>query len=561
MVEDPIIRTCKPWHAAFAASALILFGSAAEASVDERALLEAYAKARAAGSLGEYEEAARSYAAALALAPDNEALAARALSQAIAAGNQALGLRAARILEAKNQLAPDARLLLLTEALRTKDWKAANLHIAAIGKDEVFAFMTPVLRAWVAHGSKRGDPLAIIAQASADQLSAGYAAEHRPLLLIARGKSEQGANELLAILGNSGGRSLRLRLAGAATLAEQGKRTQAMRLLEGQAPPLVSARALLADGKPIPGAIATAPQGVAEFLVRIASDLHAQKVDALALSFARLASFLGPDNSETWIAVSQLLAAKNQHDEALAVLAMVQPRDPMAAGIADLRIRLLLASGKKEAALREAEAAASGPGAGVADLTGLGDLYSELKRPADAARSYRAALELLKQGKPGPSEWTLWLQTGGALEQAGNWPEAKAALQNAYKLAPEQPLVLNYLGYAQLERRENIEEAMALITKASTLQPDSAEITDSLGWAHYLRGNVPTAIELLEKAVSARPADVEINEHLGDAYYAAGRRYEARYAWQAALLHAEGEDAARLSAKVQTGLTPKLASP
>jgi Flp pilus assembly protein TadD len=95
---------------------------------------------------------------------------------------------------------------------------------------------------------------------------------------------------------------------------------------------------------------------------------------------------------------------------------------------------------------------------------------------------------------------------------------------------------------------------MALVMQASRLQPDSAEITDSLGWAHYMRGNLPAAIQLLEKAVAGRPADVEINEHLGDAYYSAGRRYEARYAWRAALLHAEEEDAARLLAKIEVGL-------
>ena len=92
-------------------------------------------------------------------------------------------------------------------------------------------------------------------------------------------------------------------------------------------------------------------------------------------------------------------------------------------------------------------------------------------------------------------------------------------------------------------------------------QPDSPEITDSLGWAHYLRGNLNGAIPLLEQAAKARPGDVEINEHLGDAYYSAGRRYEARYAWRAALVTAEGKDAERLRAKIGTGLTPQLASP
>jgi Flp pilus assembly protein TadD len=312
---------------------------------------------------------------------------------------------------------------------------------------------------------------------------------------------------------------------------------------------------LLESGNPIPGAIVDASSGIAEFLVRIAIDLKAQNVDRLALVYARLATFLAPENSETWLVTSQLLADEEQFPDALAVLANIRADDPFAPGAQDNRIRLLAASGKKDEALAEARAAAARAGAGVADWARLGDIFSELDRNEEAAGAYGRALEVRKTADaPGHPEWTLWLLQGGALERAGKWPEGKSALEQAYRLAPDQPVVLNYLGYAQLERGENVEAAMALVAQASKLQPDSAEITDSLGWAHYMRGNLPAAIPLLEKAVAGRPADVEINEHLGDAYYSAGRRFEARYAWRAALLHAEKEDAARLTQKIETGL-------
>ena len=103
---------------------------------------------------------------------------------------------------------------------------------------------------------------------------------------------------------------------------------------------------------------------------------------------------------------------------------------------------------------------------------------------------------------------------------------------------------------------------MRLVAEASRLQPDSAEITDSLGWAHYVRGDYPKAIELLERAARGEPSDAAINEHLGDAYYSAGRRYEARYAWQAALVYAEDDDASkRIRSKLDLGLRPELAAP
>ncbi|HEX8533084.1 MAG TPA: tetratricopeptide repeat protein [Allosphingosinicella sp.] len=544
-----------------AAAAIFLWGATgAQASTDDRALLSAWAKARAADTAGAAGEAAQSYAAALALSPDNEVLAVRALSQAMSAGDRQLAVRAARILERKGQLAPDASLLLLGEALQAKDWKTAGTYVDHVQKDQIFAFMAPVLRAWVAFGSGKGDPLALLGVAASDQLAAGYAAEHRPLLLLADGKTEQGIRELTPVLESAGARAPRLRLAAAATIRKRDRKA-ALALLQGRGEVFEAARKQIEDRKRLPGAVDSAAAGVAHFLVRLSLDLNTQEVADVALTYARLATFLAPDNAEGWQVASSLLAAQERWDEAIALLDRIPPQDPVYPLLADRRIRLLSGSGKGEAALALAKAAAEAPSADAADWSRLGEVYSDLKRHEEAAAAYDRALELAKGGKPGQPEWTLWLMKGAALQQADKWPEAKAAFETANKLQPNQPLVLNFLGYGQLERRENVEEAMRLVAEASRLEPDSAEITDSLGWAHYLRGNLGSAIPLLEKAAAARPADAEINEHLGDAYYSAGRRYEARYAWKAALLNAEGKSAERLKAKIGTGLTPQLASP
>jgi Flp pilus assembly protein TadD len=122
-------------------------------------------------------------------------------------------------------------------------------------------------------------------------------------------------------------------------------------------------------------------------------------------------------------------------------------------------------------------------------------------------------------------------------------------------------LLLNFLGYAELERGENLDGAEAMITKASELAPDDASITDSLGWAQLRRGKVDEAISTLQDAAEKDPGQAEIQEHLGDALYRSGRRYEARFAWRAALVTAEDEIAARVKAKLATGLTPANAAP
>lgn len=538
------------------AAALVVLPGAAHAARDDLAMLSAYAQARGASSAS---ESARGFAAMLGLLPDDESVALGAWGQAMVAGDRPLAIQAARSLANGKVISPDVRMLLLSEAIETRNWVAAGEQIDRISEDRIFAFAVPVLRAWVAVGSGKGDALRLLEPGKDNPLGASYAEEHRPFILLALGRKAEGLAALGNVVKDGSARAQRLRIGAAASLARQGDRTGARALLQDGDGPIAAARALVEKRKPLPGALDSVPAGIAEFMVRLALDLHRQNVTPLGLSFARLSTFLAPDNSETWLVTSELLAAMDQHGEALKVLANVPEFDPFAGTADDSRIRMLMATGAKDRALALAEAAAAKPAPSVADWTRLGDLYGALDRLADAAEAYGKAI--VGARAQGQAEWALHLLRGGTLERLGRWGEAKAELETAYKLAPQQAIVLNYLGYAQLERRQNLDEAMRLIAEASKLEPDSPEITDSLGWAHYVRGDVAAAIPLLERAVAGDPTDPAINEHLGDAYFSAGRRYEARYAWEAALLSAEGDAATRLRAKIGQGLTPGLASP
>ena len=505
------------------------------------------------------DRATAGFGAALAAAPDNELIAGQALAHAVTAGNWDLALTAARVLERRNALLPDARFLLLAEALRTRDWRAARAQIDAVEREQIFAFTVPVLRAWLAFGSREGDPLAALDAAGSQGVAAGYAAEHRALLLLAMDRPDA-SGELLRAARSAGARGSRLRIAGAAFLAGRGRREAALSLLEGNGPSIAAARNLIENDRPVPGAIAGVETGTAEALVRLALDLHGQDLSALGATFARVATRLAPDNSEAWMVAAELLARQERHQLAVGLLGNVGADDPFLATAREQRIRLLVDGGDTAGALALALAAANGRSAGRTDWVRLGEVYSELGRRAESADAYGRALEARGEDDDSQAEWTLWLMRGGALDQADNWPAARGALQQAYRLAPEQPFVLNYLGYAQLVRRENVAEAERLIREAHRLAPDNAAITDSLGWALYLKGEYAEAIALLERAAEGEPADVEINEHLGDAYFAAGRRVEARFAWKAALVYAEGAAAARIGAKMETGLTRELAA-
>ena len=178
----------------------------------------------------------------------------------------------------------------------------------------------------------------------------------------------------------------------------------------------------------------------------------------------------------------------------------------------------------------------------VNDFSRLGDVLQAMKRHGEAADAYGAGDRARPGAEPQDASCgRCCCCSANALEDANRWPEAKAALQQALALAPDQPLLLNFLGYAKLERGEDLDSAEAMIRKASELAPDDASITDSLGWAQFKRGKVDEAIATLQQAAEKDPDQAEIQEHLGDALYRSGRRYEARFAWNAALVTAEDE--------------------
>ena len=541
-----------------ALAALTVAASPGHASRGEpQSAIRDYVQARAADADGRLAEAARGYAAAMARNPADPMLAQRSYRQAMGAGDRTLALAAARRLDALGALRPDGRLLILSAAVRDRDWKAADAAIEAIAREKAFGFLLPALRAWVALGSGRGDPVAILDAGGGGALGAVYAGEQRAFLLLAGKRTAEAIPALRAQFALAAGRQVRLRLAAAATLRSRGKRAEALAMLEDGAPEAAIGRARIAAGKTLPGAIDDPASGIAELLVRVAIDMNRERVTPVALSLARTATFLAPDNAESWLVTAELLQAAGRYAAASAALDEVAANDPLAGSARNARLSLLVRQGDHAAALAAAEAVTALPGAGAADWIRVGDVRAALGRSRDAADAYGRAAALA----PAATGWSAWLLQGSALEEAGDWPAAKVVLEQARQAAPDQAVILNLLGYAQLERRQNLDEAQRLIEQASRLRPDDASITDSLGWAYYLRGDAPRAIATLERAVAGDPAQSAINEHLGDAYWSVGRRYEARYAWVAALVGAEVADATRLRAKIDGGWTKAVAAP
>jgi Flp pilus assembly protein TadD len=172
---------------------------------------------------------------------------------------------------------------------------------------------------------------------------------------------------------------------------------------------------------------------------------------------------------------------------------------------------------------------------------------------ADAVLAYDEAFEQLGDLKP--RHWLFFYNRGIALERSKQWGRAKADFLKALELQPEQPYVLNYLGYSWVERGKNLEQAQSMIARAVKQRGNDGYIVDSLGWVLYQVGKYKDAVKQLERAVRLRPQDPIINDHLGDAYWRVGRRQEARFQWRRSLgLEPESEHMNDTKAKLENGL-------
>jgi len=199
------------------------------------------------------------------------------------------------------------------------------------------------------------------------------------------------------------------------------------------------------------------------------------------------------------------------------------------------------------------ELAAAEP-ARIESLVQLGDLLRRDEHYGRAEAAYSRAVERL--GEPDREHWTLFYARGITFERTKRWPRAETDFLTALELEPEQPFVLNYLGYSWVDMGMNLDQAKGMLYRAVELRPNDGFIIDSLGWVHYRLGEYPDAVEQLERAVELEPGDPVINDHLGDAYWRVGRHREARYQWARALTLEPEEDAvADIEEKLKSGLS------
>ncbi len=529
MAGAPIIRTC---------NRLLLTLTALSIAAPALAVgdVRDFARARAADGDGRTQQAAARYAEALAAAPGNPTIARRAYREALEAGDDALALRAIASLSAAGIAPFDSVLFSYADAVRTGNAAAQAEGLKRIDEGP-FDFLLPSLRAWQAFESG-GDPFVLLDAPGGNLIARRYSAETRALLLIATGKEREGALAALALLGTDTTR-VDFRLSAAQLLVGRGQGELARPLLAGDA--------TVAGGH---GIKASAAIGVSRLFTRVAADIATGTPTPFSITITRAALLLEPGNDRARLLLAEALGQAGNAEGGLATLDSIAANSPFRAAVTRARIALLQRSGDSATILAATGALANTRDADAEAIGRYGDALIEARRYDDAARAYAAAIR--RAGSA--ADWSQHLKLGGALDQAGRWREAEAALGRAYSLAPDQPATLNYLAFARIEHGEKLAESEAMLEQANKLKPNDSSIIDSLAWAYYVRGNAARAVPLLERAARGQPGNSTINEHLGDAYWSVGRRYEARYAWRAATIVADTGDMPRLAGKIAAGL-------
>lgn len=318
-------------------------------------------------------------------------------------------------------------------------------------------------------------------------------------------------------------------------------------------PLIADAIAALSAGRKLPSLAETPQAGAAEALYGIGMTLSRRGGEDLALVYLQLALYLQPDHALALLSLGDLYEQVKKPQYAINVYERMPANSPLKRNAQIQQATDLDAVDRSEEGIRILKGLVAENPKDLEAVTALGNIQRGRKQFADCADSYGKAIEALPEGAK--NNWVQYYFRGICYERSKQWPKAEADLKKALELQPEQPQVLNYLGYSWVDQGVNLDEGMKMIRRAVDQRPDDGYIVDSLGWAYYRIGNYEEAVKNLERAIELKPEDPTINDHLGDAYWRVGRKLEARFQWAHARdLKAEPEELPKIEAKLRDGL-------
>jgi tetratricopeptide (TPR) repeat protein len=437
-------------------------------------------------------------------------------------------------------------LVMTIQHIKRGDFRAAEQQLGRIGSENQLGPLREFVVAWLRAGQKDFSG----ARATLAKLKPDNANAQAPVLVIDAQIDEMAGDKASAETKYRRAveldpAALRVVTTAADGLRRLGKTDDAQAMLRAfgdKYSDTVVMDGMLAANAPMPKP-PSAASGIAEIMFEIGSALNAdprnQRGD-LALIFEQFAVELKPDHDFAWLTIAGLYEQWGNATKALNAYNKVGPTSPLY-WQARLRAAALDAHEERiDQAVRKLRALMAEKPERIDAAMTLADLLRSKERYADAVAVYDTAIQRIR--KVEERHWPVYFGRGIVLERVKQWPRAEADMKKALELSPEQPYVLNYLGYSWIDQGLNLEAGMKMLKRATELRPDDGAISDSVGWAYYRLGQFDKAVEWLERASEQKGEDATVVEHLGDAYWHVGRLREARFQWNRALSQKPDKD-------------------
>jgi len=524
-----------------------------------------YLAARHAGTQRDAAAAAAYYRTALRGDPKNADLLERAFLSVLAEGDVDEAVRLAEQVVRHDKTDRVARLVLGVHALKLKKYSAAKQNLAQSIRGPITDLAATLLSGWASYGAgdARGAVDAIDKLQGADWYAL-FKDLHTGLILDLAGSKKE-AGKRLERAHKLDATALRLVQAYGSWLSRTGRKDEALKVFKAfdaqlpRHPLIVEAMEELERGKSLPPLVENAQVGAAEVLYGLGAALGRRGGEDLGLVYLQLALYLAPNQPLALLSLADLYEQVKNPQLAIKVYERVPQSSPLKRN-AEIQMAVDLDSVDKtaEAKQRLRKLLAEHPN-DMDAIMALGGILRGRKDFAECAQVYSKGIATISN--PTRPNWLIFYFRGICNERAKNWPQAEKDLKEALALYPDQPHVLNYLGYSWIDQGVNLDEGMRMIRRAVEQRPDDGYIVDSLGWAYYRIGNYDEAVKQLERAVDLKPEDPTINDHLGDAYWKTGRTLEAHFQWSHARdLKPEPDELAKIKQKLASGLTDDTSS-
>jgi tetratricopeptide (TPR) repeat protein len=521
--------------------------------------------ARHAGGQKDAAAAASYYRAALRGDPRNNELLGRAFLAVLANGDVDEAVKLAERVLQVDKTDRIARLVLGVRAIKQKQYPVARRELAQSIRGPITDLAATLLSAWTLASPTE----AKAATDSIDKLSGAdwyaiFKDMHAALILDLAGQKKE-ATKRFERSYKLDPTALRVVQSYGSFLSRQGNNAEALKVFAGfeealpRHPLIVEATEELKAGKKLPLMVDTPQAGAAEVLYGLGAALGRRGGEDLGLIYLQLALYLAPSHSLTLLSLGDLYEAMKKPELANKIYERVPLNSPLQRN-AQIQLALNLDTlDRSDEARASLEKLITANPNDLEAIMALGNVMRGRKQFAECADVYSKGVDTI--AKPEKSNWVIYYFRGICLERAKQWAKAEADLKKSLELFPEQPHVLNYLGYSWIDQGINLDQGMGMIRRAVEQRADDGYIVDSLGWAYYRLGNNDEAVKQLERAVELKPEDPTINDHLGDAYWRVGRVLEARFQWSHARdLKPEPDDLAKIEVKLKSGLPDDTSS-